>query len=700
MQVRGGKGKGKARPPRGSKHAAATGVKITALTPSKPAAVAAPHAPVSKRLPAQARVRAQPAVKPVRANGRAGMVGSWMAGWRPRPRLWLAAKLTAGAASLAIAFLATAIAYTLSTMPPLESTAVKSKERGPAVVAADGTLLTRKAHAQRYVKLERLPTHLIDAVLATEDRRFYRHWGVDPWGLIRASAVNVWSGRTVQGGSTITQQLAKNLFLEPERTFARKRDELLYALALEARFTKDEILELYLNRVYLGGGAYGVAAASDLYFGVPPEQLTLAQSAIMAGLLKAPSRYAPTNSPALAKARGHTVLAAMADAEIIAPALAELTKREPVGLVQESGTAGEPTAGYATDWVADLLPQLVKGSTEGVRVETTLDLGLQLQAESIVRRVLERDGQKLGASEAAVVVLDNDGAVRALVGGRSYARSQFNRAIKARRQPGSAFKPFVFLAAVEAGMTPDSVLIDAPFTVAGWTPRNYNGEYRGAVTARDALALSINTVAVRMFQTAGRDGVVNTARRLGITSPLVDDASLALGTSEVTPLELAGAYVPFGNGGQAVTPHLVAAVTGADGKPLWSYQPPAPRNVIAPEALTAMTDMMTETIETGTGKAAAIPGVPAAGKTGTTQDSRDAWFAGVTAHYTAVVWVGNDDGSPMNKVTGGTLPAKIWRDVMKAAHTGLESHPLPGSHIATTTSSLDLSGLLRSLSAP
>jgi penicillin-binding protein 1A len=581
---------------------------------------------------------------------------------------WWLIKLGFKASLASAAAIAVLLGFTLLTMPSPKPVLTANAESGVLVIARDGIPISGKSRPARQLPLAQMPQSLIDAVLVTEDRRFYSHWGVDPWGLLRASFTNIWRGRTVQGGSTITQQLAKNLFLEPERTLKRKAEELLYALALEIRYSKDEILELYLNRVYFGGGAYGVAAAADTYFGRQPEQLTLGQSALLAGLLKAPSRYAPTNSVDLARARTGTVLNSMAEAQVIDPAEAKRAASASLELAVGRGLGADAGTGYAADWIAERLPQLVTGATGKLTVETTLDTGLQHEAEMIVERLLASDGARSKVSQAALVVLDLKGGVRALVGGRSYAASPFNRAIKAHRQPGSAFKPFIYLAAIEAGLTPDTVMRDAPFTVGKWTPRNYTGTYQGAVTARQAMAESINTVAVELYQTAGRNAVTEMARRLGIRSDLTDDASLALGTSEVTPIELAGAYLPIANGGLAAEPYLVTRIRDAEGKARFRRAAAPARRLIAAADVAALTDMLTATVTDGTGKAAALFGIRVAGKTGTTQESRDAWFAGFTGDYLAVVWVGNDDGTPMNHVTGGGLPARIWHDVMVVAH--------------------------------
>ncbi|HEX9440350.1 MAG TPA: PBP1A family penicillin-binding protein, partial [Roseiflexaceae bacterium] len=478
------------------------------------------------------------------------------------------------------------------------------------------------------------------------------------------------------GGSTITQQLAKNLFLSPKRTVARKLEEVIYAIWLEQRFTKDEILELYINRVYFGGGTYGVEAASRHYFGKSARDVTLSQAALLAGLLKAPSRYAPTRSVKLATTRVDEVLENMVEAGFLSPEAARSASQQPLKLSAKGDDTGYP---YPVDWVAELLPEFVGDSDGDLIVETTIDASLQRVSQQALRHMLDEEGLKLDAGEGAVVVLDPMGGVKALVGGRSYSASPFDRALKALRQPGSAFKPFVYLTALESGYTPDSLANDGPTTVAGWSPKNYTGGYRGEVTLRDSLAESINTVAVRLAAEVGPWNVVRTARRLGIQSKLHDRPSIALGTAEVTLLELTGAYTPFANGGQGVLPHIVTRVRNGDGKVLYERQRSTSGQVVALPYVAAMNDMLNATVVRGTGKQAAIEGHVAAGKTGTTQSFRDAWFVGYTAHYVAGVWVGNDDGSRMKKVTGGTLPAKLWHEIMLYAHADKTPLPLPGT---------------------
>jgi penicillin-binding protein 1A len=526
------------------------------------------------------------------------------------------------------------------------------------------------------VQLKDVPDHAENAVLAAENRTFYTDSGISPRGIARAMLTNVRGGNK-QGGSTITQQLAKNLFLSPDRTMARKLEEAIYAIWLERRFTKDEILELYLNRVYFGGGTYGLEAAARRYFGRSSRSVTLTQAALLAGLLKAPSRYAPTRNVELASARVDVVLDNMVDAGFLTSAEASAAAAQPLRLRTFGDETGFP---YAVDWVAETLPDFV-GSNEGdLVVETTIDANLQRAAQTTLRQTLDTEGKDLDVSEGSVVVLDTAGGIKALIGGRSYRSSPFDRAVKALRQPGSAFKPFVYLAALESGYTPDSVADDVPVTVDGWTPKNYTGTYRGAVTLRDSFAHSINTVAAKLADDVGRDRVISTARRLGIRSELHDNPSIALGTAEVTLLELVSAYVPFANGGVGVTPHIIARVRNGDGKLIYEWKGSKRSRVVDEPYVAEMNDMMNATLVSGTGRQAALPDQIAGGKTGTSQSSRDAWFVGYTAHYAAGVWVGNDDGSKMRKVTGGTLPARLWHDIMAYAHDGKQPRSLPGTH--------------------
>lgn len=577
--------------------------------------------------------------------------------------------LAVGTASIA----ALMIYYTVIYPDPLT---LRPKQNTPFVriLARDGSVISERGGGDDYIPLDLLPRHVTDAVIATEDQRFYDHHGVDPLGLVRAAFINLRQGRTVQGGSTLTQQLAKNLYLSHDRTFARKLEEFTLALWLESRLSKADILELYLNRVYLGSGAYGIDAAARRYFGKSARELSLGQSAMIAGLLKAPSKYSPLTNPAIARARARLVLSQMQEAGFITEEQEQKAAEEVSHSFERSQRAAPLEADYAIDYVMErLAPAFVMGlaaQTSGLVVETTLDPALQASTSRIVEQIIDARGAELRAGEAAVVVMERDGALRALVGGRSYSDTQFNRAAKAMRQPGSAFKPFVYLAALEAGYTPDTLVNDIPVKIGSWTPRNDNGEYLGEMPLRMALAKSVNSVAARLTAEVGPARVASLAKRLGIRTPLAKDATIALGTSEVSLLELTGAYNVIANGGQAAEPYVIRQVRGLNGKVLFARNTPAPRQLIAPAHTLAMHDMLSTALRDGTGRRAALPSETAAGKTGTSQGFRDAWFIGYGAHLTAGVWTGNDDGSPMNHVVGGTLPAEIWRQVMLAAGAG------------------------------
>ncbi len=560
-------------------------------------------------------------------------------------------------------------------LPDIESLNAATRRPAITLVAMDGETIAAVGDVYgETLDLGDMPKSLPDAVLATEDRRFYSHFGLDPIGLARAVVRNLTSGSVQQGGSTITQQLAKVLFLTPERTLKRKVQEAILAFKLENRFTKREILTIYLNRVYLGSGTYGADAAARRYFGKSARKLTLYESALLAGLMKAPSRYSPANDPEKARARTAQVLENMVNADVITAGEAAKARREEIAATSKA----RPSFGrYFTDWV--LAQVLAMPDTEGkdLTVVTTLDRVLQIKAEAKLKAMLETQGEKLNVGQGALVVLAQDGAVKAYVGGRDYDDSQFDRAHQARRQPGSSFKSFVYLAALEAGMTPEDNIDDAPIQMGDWSPDNYTGKYLGPVSLKTALAQSLNAATVRLAEEIGLRSVIATARRLGILSELRPDATLALGSSETSPLELAGAYAAFSNGGLSVQPFGIIEVSQTNGPVLWRYEPMEPRRVISPRALAGMHEMLGEVIASGTGKAAALSnGRAAAGKTGTSQNYRDAWFAGFTADRTCVVWMGNDDGKPMKKVVGGGLPARLWRDVMDAAHAGLPQRPL------------------------
>jgi len=559
-------------------------------------------------------------------------------------------------------------------LPDLSNLTSTTRRPSVTLLSADGETIA--AYGDVYgepVTLKDLPKFLPEAVVATEDRHFYSHFGLDPIGLVRALLVDLRAGHVVQGGSTITQQLAKNLFLTPERSLKRKVQELVLALKLEHRFSKEQILTLYLNRVYLGNGTWGVDAAARRYFGKPATRLDLYQSALIAGLLKAPSRYNPINDPDLSRERTAQVLDNMeAVGNIAHDEVQRALAGGPAG-VKAASLAGR----YFADWVRTGIDQYVKGDQDMV-VRTTLDMALERKAEALLETMLAGPGAKAGVTQGAVVVMRPDGAVRAMVGGRSYADSQFNRAVQGLRQPGSSFKPFLYLAALEAGWKPTDPIADTPITNGDYQPEDYGQEYEGTITLERAFAKSSNVAAVRLIERVGPARVAAVARRLGILDTLHADASLALGTSETSPLAMTAAYASFANAGNGVFPYGIAAIDDRQGNAVFRREGEGAGRVVAPAELAAMDGMMQAVIAEGTGKKAALDR-PAAGKTGTTQDYRDAWFLGFTADYVAGVWLGNDDDSPTRRVTGGSLPAELWRQVMLAANKGLPPRPLPGS---------------------
>jgi penicillin-binding protein 1A len=579
---------------------------------------------------------------------------------------------------MGVAFAGT-LAYFAADLPSTEGLWRQDKTHAVTLLDANGRVLARRGiDSGLPVALQDLPPHVAHAVLASEDRRFYSHFGLDVWSLARAAWVNLQAGRIVQGGSTITQQLAKNLFLKPERTYGRKIQEALLAVYLEMSFSKDEILAIYLNRVYFGAGAYGIDAAARRYFNKPASRLTLIESAILAGLLKAPTRYSPVNGIELAQDRAKLVLEAMVDVGFIDEA-----ERDDALHTRPKLATGPSVQGnqYFADWVMEQLPGLVGRPDTDIVVETTLDLGLQRNAEDAVLTALRENATP--ESQGALIAMSTDGAVRAMVGGRSYMMSEFNRATQAKRQPGSAFKPFVYLTALEAGRSPLSRISDAQVTYRGWTPANYSGRYEGDTTLRDALAGSINTVAVKLCLELGPETVAQTARRMGIVSDLAAVPSLALGTSEVSLIELVSAYVPFASGGRGAIPHGVRRVTAIDGQVLYERAGSGLGSLISAEAAGAMNRMLMQAVRTGTGKAAALDDRPSAGKTGTSQDFKDAWFVGYTRQLVAGVWVGNDANMPMGKkIRGGTLPASVWKTFMTRGLAGTPILPLPGSDVA------------------
>ncbi len=568
------------------------------------------------------------------------------------------------------------VIYYGAQMPSATTWVIPDRSPNIKIVDVDGRLIANRGMTGgEVVGLHEMSPYIPQAVIAIEDKRFYSHFGFDPIGLARAVSMRLLHGRFTQGGSTLTQQLAKNLFLTPDRTLKRKVQEVLLALWLEQKHTKDQILGMYLNRVFLGPGTYGVEAASHRYFNKSVRDVTLTEAALLAGLLKAPSRLSPTRDPKAAGDRTQLVLVAMHDQGMISDKELAKAMNAPATSVASFRTGSE---NYVADRVMEELPSLIGEERSDIVVDTTVDMTLQAIAEKSICHLIDENGKKLNVSQGALVSIDNFGAIRAMVGGYDYSTSQFDRASEARRQPGSAFKPFVYIAALEQGRTPDSIRNDAPIKIDKWTPDNYQGKYYGLVTLKTALAKSLNSVAAQLAMEVGPNAVVEAGHRMGIESKLQPNISISLGTSEVTPLELTAAYVPFANGGYKPKIHLIQRITSASGKMLYENTSGCGQRVISPEIVGMMNAMMTGVVKEGTAKKAAFAW-PAAGKTGTSQNSRDAWFVGFTANLTTSVWFGNDDGKPMKLVTGGALPVLAWHKFMVAAHEGMPVAKLPGN---------------------
>ncbi|MEP0942660.1 MAG: PBP1A family penicillin-binding protein [Rhizobiaceae bacterium] len=568
------------------------------------------------------------------------------------------------------------IGFYAAQLPSADNWTIPERPPNMRIVADDQSLVgNRGITGGKALRLEDMSPYIPQAVIAIEDRRFHAHFGFDPIGFTRAMVRNVWQKRLREGGSTLTQQLAKNLFLTPDRTMGRKVQELILAFWLEAKYSKAEILELYLNRVYFGAGATGVDAAARRYFGKSAKHVTIAEAALLAGLLKAPSKYSPSRNPKLAQARAQTVLAAMQREGYVKSGKIDLGSIKPGENARHFRSGPEH---FVSDMIVKRVRKLLGDVKQDIVVETTLSPYMMTAAQAAIAESLGKYSKKRRVGQAAMVAMAPDGAIRAMIGGRDYGKSQFNRVAEAKRQPGSAFKTFVWLSAIERGHSPQSVFNDAPIKIGRWRPENYDQKFRGAVTLSEAFAESVNTISAQLTVEAGPRTVARAAKRLGINSKLSRNASLALGTSEVSLLELTAAYVPFANGGLKAQPYLVNRITTSNGKLLYQRPTPLPIEVIDPRSLGMMNAMLRNVVETGTGKAARLKGHIAGGKTGTSQEFRDALFVGHTAHLVTGVWFGNDNNKPTKKVTGGSLPATVWKQFMHAALRDLPRRDLPG----------------------
>jgi len=560
-----------------------------------------------------------------------------------------------------------------SGLPPIR--------RDPQVVYLDRAGAVIGVRGGRYgppVDVARLPPYVPAAFVAIEDRRFYEHGAVDPLGMARALVADLASGRTAQGGSTITQQLARNLFLGSEQTLERKGQEMVLAEELERRYSKKQILGMYLSRIYLGSGAYGLEAAAQRYFNKPARLLTVREAAMLAAIPKSPTEYDPVTQPARSAARTALVLDAMVEIGAITAAQRAHALTQPARVATTAHAGG---AQYFLDWVDAGVRKAAGSLKTDLVVDTTLDGPSEAAAADAAAAVTSRFA-RAGVEQAAVVTLDGAGRVRAMIGGADYGTSAYNRAVNAHRQAGSSWKPFVYLTALEAGRTPDTTAVDEPVTIDGWSPRDFEPEFLGQITLKVALAQSVNTVAARLADEIGRPNVAATARRLGIETQINTEPAMALGTSLVTPLEMAEAYSAFGNGGQRVTAWGVERIRTGGGQVVWQRQPAAQAQVIQNPPLSELNGMLRGVVQFGTGTKANIPGYDIAGKTGTASDYRDAWFDGFTGGLTTVVWTGRDDNSPMRGITGGSAPAELWRTYMRTALARLPHGPIPAGPAA------------------
>ncbi len=575
------------------------------------------------------------------------------------------------------------VIYYAVQLPSSDTWKVPDRAANIRIVAANGQLISNRGKTGgEAVNLRELPYYVPAAFVAIEDRRFYDHFGVDVVGLAAVALESIQAGQVTRGASTITQQVAKNLFLTPDQTLGRKVQEALLAIWLEQNYSKDDILDLYLNRMYFGYEKYGIEAAAQYYFGKSARNLSLSEAAILAGSLQAPSRLNPKGRPELVKTRQQLVLNAMAKEGYINASEAKAAAIDPDQTIRTKVVGGES---YVADWVESLMTAYLGDVKQDVIVHTTINWDLQKEAEFAVKEAVAKHGTERGFSQGAMVAMDVDGSVRALVGGVDYQQSQYNRAVTARRQPGSAFKPFVYLAGMEKGYTPDTVATDGPIDISGWQPENSDGKFGGEMTLRTALALSRNTVAALLANDVGPEKVVEAAMRMGISSPLQAVPSIALGTQEVSLLELTAAYAPFANGGIGVIANVITRIETADGNVLYDAVPAGPGRVIEPTVVAQMNDMLHAAVEIGTGKRAQLNGWPMAGKTGTSQKARDALFVGYTSRMVAGVWLGNDDDVG-TRLSGGNVPVEIWSQFMAKAHEGIPVADLPG---ATTQSGFD-----------
>lgn len=549
--------------------------------------------------------------------------------------------------------------YCVLTLPDIDQAVARTRQPSTTITAENGNeVKTFGSVYSEVIRLNELPSYVPDAIISTEDRRFYAHFGFDIVAFTRAMLTNIFMGRYAQGGSTITQQVAKNLFLTSQKNIKRKTQELLLAFWLEHKFSKEQILTLYLNRVYLGAGTYGIEAASQKYFQKSSRDMNLLEAAIIAGMLKAPSRYNPIASAERAKARAKVVLQNMVNNDALTERQMKYALTLPVGEDKSYKVQG---ADYFADWVYREVNDYIGERDNDIYVYTTLDQKIQENAEKILREaVLAAKNRNVG--EGAVVVLNKSGEVKAMVGGIDYRKSQFNRAVTALRQPGSAFKPFVYLTALQNGWKREDRIDDVPLSIGKWKPENYDKKYYGSVTLDEALMKSLNLATVNLSESLSRKDIIRTAKKMGISTPVENTPSLALGTFEVKVIDMATAYSAIANGGYATWPHAIKEIYTRDGYQLYQREADTENRILDAGAVKDLTKMLEKVISQGTGRRAKIPGF-AAGKTGTTQDYRDAWFVGFTDEYVIAVWVGNDDNSPMKGVTGGTLPAEIWRKI-------------------------------------